>query len=196
MNRNQVLPQITLSSEPKQLSAVDFQASQTYVGHGFLGLGDLPRLAAEVAQIEPDDGFYWEIRTFFESALGGDPRQKMHLRLFGRIHLICQRCMKPCPVSIDEERWFVFVADEAQADAFPMEDDEQEPLVISAHFDLLATMEDEVLLSLPLIPKHPEGACRSSALVFPSNQHEEPDTGVDAKPENPFNILKNMKKSN
>ena len=90
-----------------------------------------------------------------------------------------------------EERQFVLVASEAEADAYPIEDDQQEPLVASQHFDLLELIEDEILLSLPLIPKHPESACEPHASSFG-------EAGVDAdeleKPENPFNILKNMKK--
>jgi uncharacterized protein len=57
----------------------------------------------------------------------------------------------------------------------------------------LGTIEDEILLSLPLIPKHPEGVCERSALGSgaddPLNQGE-----ALKKPDNPFNILKNMKK--
>jgi uncharacterized protein len=74
-----------------------------------------------------------------------------------------------------------------------MEDDALEPLVMSSQFDLLGTIEDEILLSLPLIPKHPEGVCEPAALGSgaddPLNQAE-----TAKKPDNPFNILKNMKK--
>ena len=193
MNRNPVLPSLTLPTEPKALRSVDLLVSQTYTGHGFLALDALPRVALEAAVRSADDGFAWAVNTFFDGVAGGEPRLKMNLSLKGQIHLICQRCMQPCPVQIDESRQFVFFANEALADAFPMEDDALEPLVISSQFDLLGTIEDEILLSLPLIPKHPEGVCEPAGLG--SGVDDLLNQGETAKkPENPFNILKNLKK--
>jgi uncharacterized protein len=193
MNRNPVLPSLTLPTEPKALCSVDLLVSQTYSGLGFLALDALPRVALEAATCTADDGFTWAVNTFFDGVAGGEPRLKMNLSLKGQMHLICQRCMQPCLVQIDESRQFVFLANEALADAFPMGNDALEPLVISSQFDLLGTIEDEILLSLPLIPKHPEGVCEPAALGSgvdePLNQGE-----TAKKPENPFNILKNMKK--
>jgi uncharacterized metal-binding protein YceD (DUF177 family) len=113
--------------------------------------------------------------------------------LKGQMQLICQRCMQPCLVQIDESRQFVFLANEALADAFPMEDDALEPLVMSSQFDLLGTIEDEILLSLPLIPKHPEGECEPAALASTADDLQNQGETLK-KPDNPFNILKNMKK--
>jgi uncharacterized protein len=84
------------------------------------------------------------------------------------------------------------VASEDEADAFPIEDDQQEPLVASQHFDVLETIEDEILLSLPLIPKHPEGVCEAHASTFGADAG---GSGALETRENPFNILKNMKKN-
>jgi uncharacterized protein len=83
------------------------------------------------------------------------------------------------------------LATEQDADDYPVEDEEREALVASQHFNLLETIEDEVLLSLPLIPKHPEGFCEPHASSFGGDAEE----GLSEKPENPFNILKNMKKN-
>ena len=193
MNRNPVLPSLTLPAEPKALRLVDLLVPQTYSGSGFLSLDDLPRVALETATRSPDDGFEWAVQTYFDGVVGGEPRLKMNLNLKGQMHLICQRCMQPCLVEIEESRQFVFLANEALADAFPMEDDALEPLVASSQFDLLGTIEDEILLSLPLIPKHPEGVCEAASLG--SGVDDSMNQGEAAKkPDNPFNILKNMKK--
>ena len=151
----------------------------------------MPRLAEEASSINPGDGFAWQIKTHFEDSQGSEPHQILELGLKGRFHLVCQRCLQDCSVDLDEQRRYVFVATEAEADDYPMEDEEQEPLVASQHFNLLETIEDEVLLSLPLIPKHPEGFCEPHASVF----GVEDDDGELNEPENPFNILKNMKKN-
>ena len=191
MNRNQVLPQVQLSAEAIALKKVDFCAPQTYRGAGFLAITDMPRLTKEVASINPGDGFAWQMETHFEDSPGSEPLQILDLVLNGRLHLVCQRCLQDCAINLDEKRRFILVASEAEADNYPLEDEEQEPLVASQHFNLLETMEDEVLLSLPLIPKHPEGFCEPHATVFGL---EDEDEGVDER-ENPFNILKNMKKN-
>ena len=191
MNRNQVLPQVQLSAEAIALKKVDFCAPQTYRGAGFLAITDMPRLAKEVASINPGDGFAWQMETHFEDSPGSEPLQILDLVLNGRLHLVCQRCLQDCAIDLDEKRHFILVASEAEADAYPLEDEEQEPLVASQHFNLLETMEDEVLLSLPLIPKHPEGFCEPHATVFGL---EDEDGALDER-ENPFNILKNMKKN-
>ena len=191
MNRNQVLPQVQLSAEAIALKKVDFCAPQSYQGAGFLTMTDMPRLAKEASSVNPGDGFAWQMETHFENSPGSEPRQILDLALKGRLHLVCQRCLQDCAVNLDEKRRFILVATEAEADDYPLEDEEQEPLVASQHFNLLETIEDEVLLSLPLIPKHPEGFCEPHATVFGL---EDEDERSDER-ENPFNVLKNMKKN-
>ena len=191
MNRNQVLPQVQLSAEAIALKKVNFCAPQSYQGAGFLTMTDMPRLAKEASSVNPGDGFAWQMETHFENSPGSEPRQILDLALKGCLHLVCQRCLQDCAVNLDEKRRFVLVATEAEADDYPLEDEAQEPLVASQHFNLLETIEDEVLLSLPLIPKHPEGFCEPHATVFGL---EDEDERSDER-ENPFNILKNMKKN-
>ena len=191
MNRNQVLPQVELSSEPSALKRIDFCAPQSYKGAGFLSIPDLPRLANEASTVAAGDGFEWEIETYFEDSPGSEPHQIMNLGLKGRIHLVCQRCLQDCAIDLAEKRRFVLVTTDEEADEYPIEDEEQEPLVVNQHFNLLETIEDEVLLSLPLIPKHPDGFCEPHSSTFGAESDEEALNERD----NPFNILKNMKKN-
>ena len=191
MNRNQVLPQVELSAEPSALKRVDFCAPQSYKGAGYLSIADLPRVAEEASSVIPGDGFAWTVQSYFENSPGSEPHQILELGLKGRLHLVCQSCLQDCAVDLDEKRRFLLVLTDAEADEYPIEDEEQEPLVINQHFNLLETIEDEVLLSLPLIPKHPEGFCEPHASTFGGEEGEE----VINERENPFNILKNMKKN-
>ena len=191
MNRNQVLPQVELSAEPSALKKVDFCAPQTYRGTGFLTIDQLPRLAKEASVVLKGDGFEWDVQSHFEDSPGSEPLQTLDLGLKGRIHLICQRCLQDCAVDLAENRRFVLLATEDLADDYPIEDEEHEALVASQHFNLLETIEDEILLSLPLIPKHPEDFCEPHASSF----GDEGEKDALEKPENPFNILKNMKKN-
>jgi uncharacterized protein len=56
-------------------------------------------------------------------------------------------------VTID--RWFRLVADEATALAQD-DDSEEDLLALSASFDAVGLLEDELLLALPLILQHPD----------------------------------------
>jgi len=192
MNRNQVLPQIELSADPSALGKIDFCAPQSYKGAGFLGITALPRVAEEASSIEIGDGFHWSVQTHFADSPGSEPRQILDLEVKGRIHLTCQSCLQDCGLDLAQQSRFILVASESEADAFPIEDDLQEPLVASQHFDLLGLIEDEILLSFPLIPKHPEGDCQSQPFAFDGGGEEA--EFLEKRP-NPFNILKNMKKN-
>ena len=195
MNRNQVLPQVELSADPDALRRVDFCALNTYKGSGFLGITAHSRVAQEVSKIESGDGFHWKIDTYFEEAHGELTHQIVDLELNGRLHVVCQRCLESCTLDLAEKRQFMMVTTEAQADEYPIENDQLEPLVISQQFDLLSTIEDEILLSLPLIPKHPKGTCQAHASFFGELGGMAVESERLENPENPFNILKNMKKN-
>ena len=192
MNRNQVLPQVELSTNPSVLRKVDFSAQNPYKGRGFFEITALSRVAQEVSKIDSGDGFHWKIDTHFEETHGELPHQIVDLELNGRLHVVCQRCLESCALDLAEKRQFMMVATEAQADAYPIENEQLEPLVISHQFDLLDIIEDEILLSLPLIPKHAEGACQTHASFFGDLNELAKES---EKRENPFNILKNMKKN-
>jgi len=77
------------------------------------------------------------------------------LRLGASAHLslVCQRCLGPVEEAIVFEREFRFVDSEAVA-AAEDEASQEDVLVLSADFDLLALVEDELLMALPASPKH------------------------------------------
>ena len=67
--------------------------------------------------------------------------------------LECQRCLKAIVVAVDTERNFLFVRGEdaaAQIDA----DSEDDVLALTRALDLRELIEDELLLALPLVPRH------------------------------------------
>ncbi|MFG5406757.1 DUF177 domain-containing protein [Piscinibacter sakaiensis] len=71
--------------------------------------------------------------------------------------LTCQRCLQAVEVDLAVARAFRFVADEDRAAAEDMDADE-EVLATTRSLDLPALVEDELLLALPLVPRH-DGAC-------------------------------------
>ena len=77
----------------------------------------------------------------------------LHLQATLALPLTCQRCLATVETPLQVARDFRFVATEAQAEA---EDDasEEDVLALSQPFDLLALLEDELLMAIPLVPKH------------------------------------------
>ena len=107
----------------------------------------------------------------------------MHLFARAAITRECQRCLQPVALDLTVDRWFRFVADEATAAALDA-DSEDDVLVLSRHFDLAELIEDELLLALPLVPKHEPCPQAPTAIVD--------DADVDVAP-HPFAALAALK---
>ncbi len=77
----------------------------------------------------------------------------LHLRADAVLPLTCQRCLGPVEVALAVDRSFRFVADEELAAA---EDElaEEDVLALSRSFDLVELVEDELLMEMPLAPRH------------------------------------------
>jgi len=101
----------------------------------------------------PGDRVGWQARGERRPGRGGSTQTRMHLTAQGGIALVCQRCLGPVEVQVEVERDFLFVADEALAAELDV-DSEDDVLASSRNFDLQALVEDELLLALPLVPRH------------------------------------------
>ena len=84
-----------------------------------------------------------------------DTLKQLWLHLQARLDVAqtCQRCLLPMKIELIVDRHFRFVADEASALA---EDDDCEEDLLSPAPDLTlqSLLEDELLLAMPLVPRH------------------------------------------
>lgn len=147
----------------------------------------LPRLAAETTDADPALPVHWHARGELRNPQHHAPEVWMHLEANAVLPLVCQRCLQPVDVPVAVDRSFRFVADEATAAA---QDDasEEDLLALSRSFDLLELVEDELLMDLPVVPRHevcPEPVKMSA--VDP--EFEAAETGK----ENPFAVLGRLK---
>jgi uncharacterized protein len=127
---------------------------------GISPLADFPRLAQETASqaiaadapVVIDWQAQGEMRR--DAGLGdGVVRPALHLRARTRLPLVCQRCLQPAWTEIAVDRHFLFASDEAQA--VQLDERAQDDVLTEAEdFDLLSLIEDELLLALPLAPRH------------------------------------------
>ena len=111
-----------------------------------------------------------------------DDQPRLEVILTGRCNLRCQRCLDEFSYPIEVTSHLRLVStdklDEDEIDA-----DEEDIIEATAQLDVLALIEDEVLLALPFAPKHQEGAC------------EAPLKNLQ-KVANPFDVLAVLKSSN
>jgi uncharacterized protein len=130
------------------------------------------RLGAEACEGGTVSEVGWRIRGELRQGPGGVPQPWVHLEVYGQLPLICQRCLAPVVVRVVSERSFRFVTDEATAAA---EDDEceEDVLVLDTRFDWPQLVEDELIMSLPLVPKHEQ--CPQSG------SHQQPTESLSSR---------------
>ena len=115
----------------------------------------MERLAQEAQALGPDSAARWTAVAELRPGLQAEQDVWLYLTASASISLTCQRCMGTVGMPLEVDQWYRFVATEAIAMA---EDDESEEdlLVMEPQFDLLALLEDELLMALPLVPMHGE----------------------------------------
>jgi uncharacterized protein len=102
------------------------------------------------------------------------------------VTLECQRCLQPMRLPLHAERRIFFVDGEDAAAALDAEA-EDDVLALTPALDLVELIEDELLLALPLVPRHelcPEPLPRAFV---------EDDPAIDPA-DNPFAVLAALKR--
>lgn len=173
--------------KPKNLHSLDVKAFAKAHMHieGDAPLVDFKRLAQDCTG-ELTGHVTWSAQGAMAADQTGKDAVWLHLEAKTTVPLTCQRCLHPVPVALLIEQDYRFVADEATALA---EDDasEEDLLVLEDSFDLMALVEDELLMGLPLVPMHP--TCLSEQA--PTSKEEEAIL-AEAKP-HPFAVLASLK---
>lgn len=152
-------------------------------------LCDLERLAPESIDLNGEYLINWQAKSEFRLSAMGHQDLWLHLQASLSMPLTCQRCLTAVHTKLNLNQWYRFVASEEVAMA---EDDacDEDLLVTAPQFDLLALLEDELLMALPLVPMHDPCAV---APVFSAGLAEFPTAASD-KP-NPFAALARLKKT-
>lgn len=156
-------------------------------------LSSLQRLAASAHNEAPPKGgdvVTWSARGERRVRVGAPAEVWLHLHAGACVELECQRCLGPVATALEVDRALRFVQGEDQAAALDAES-EDDVLALSRWLDLRELVEDELLLALPLVPRHevcPQPlplAGLAGEAVLPDGQEERP---------NPFAVLQELKK--
>lgn len=104
-------------------------------------------------------------------------------RVTATLHAVCQRCMRPMTISVDDRFHIVVVRSEEEMNELP---DEQDSIVANVeHFDLAWLMEEQLILATPLVPLHESADCGAAPILKES---------VSANTERPFAQLRELMK--
>lgn len=177
---------MNLPFHPRRLDVAAFAQMQGQLESQDL-LQEYERLAQELHAPTPDLRLSWQAQGERRSAADGTVRPALHLRVIATLPLTCQRCMGEVATVVEVDRHFIFVPDEPTAAALD-DESEDDVLVQASDFDLLALIEDEMLMALPLVPRH-DTCPEPVRLQVQSTGFEE--AGED-KP-NPFAVLAALK---
>jgi uncharacterized protein len=140
---------------PSQLDVRAF-AQEAAQMQGQLSLKNCERLAQDLYALGADStpqALSWKARGQAVQITGGAAQSWLHLELQAVLPMQCQRCLQRMDEAVQVERSFRFVRDEREAQSQD-EAAEEDVLVASKQFDLLALVEDEVILALPFAPAH------------------------------------------
>jgi uncharacterized protein len=141
--------------DPRRLDVAAFADAAAEVS-GQWPLTALPRLAEMTCRdsgVDADPMLDWNIRGEKRKLAGASVRPWLHLDARVRLAMLCQRCLLPVVLDVDARRSFAFVEGDAEAAELDAEC-EDDVLALVRELDSRELVEDELLLSLPLIPKH------------------------------------------
>ncbi len=112
----------------------------------------------------------------------------------GQVHLslpmICQRCLQPFHQILAIPIGLIFTKED---DDRPFADNLELMPIGEGELSFSELLEDDLLLSLPMVPKHDEGTCQPLGVVFGEEGIDPPlDEQPQEKPPNPFLVLQNL----
>lgn len=114
-------------------------------------LAELPRLADSVLQGMPVS---WRLQGELRAVAGAAPEIWLGLAAETEVALTCQRCLEPVSEHLMVDRWLRFVHGGEEAAAALDAELEDDVLALRPRLDARELVEDELLLALPLVPRH------------------------------------------
>lgn len=174
--------------DPLHLDVAPFAAQGAEL-RGAWPAAELPRLTEATraeSVVEPNDPVHWQAVGESREQRGAPPQVWLHLQAHTAVWQQCQRCLQPLREGLAVDRSFRFVRDERQA-AEEDADSDEDVLPLSKSLNLRELVEDELILALPLVPRHE--VCPQPLL--------QPSEGPPAEPEerpNPFAQLAALKR--
>jgi uncharacterized protein len=139
--------------DPRTLNVRQFCSQQQHL-EGDWPMTTLNRLKAGLfAEPEASQQVQWSLQGNQVPGPAGAPELWLHLLARASVTLQCQRCLQAMDQPLLVDRKFRFVHSEEEAERLD-ELSEEDVLVLSPKLDAVELLEDELILALPLVPRH------------------------------------------
>ena len=173
MNKESLAPRLDVKSFA--------QSAREISGHDLLS--NYERLLVETHGVGADRYLNWSAQGELKLGEAGVDQVWLHLQADVTLPLTCQRCLAPVDSVVSISRSFRFVASEEAAE---QQDDEceEDVLALNPEFKLSELIEDEILMELPLVPRHDE--CPSEVVMAAEDANFE---AASAEKRHPFAVL-------
>lgn len=112
-------------------------------------LADLQVPPQDIGQAPVD----WQAQGQRLPVPAGEAEVWLALQVQAPVWLTCQRCLQPMATTLALDRRLRFVQGQSQAEALDADSDD-DVLALSRWLNLRELVEDELLLALPLVPRH------------------------------------------
>ena len=184
---------------PQRLDVAQFARAGTSL-EGQVPLGALQRLSEGTCA--PDDAqpgpVTWRAKGSQRAVPGGAPEVRLHLQAQATVWLNCQRCLQPVAVSLPVDRVFRFARDEDEAAQLDEASEEEDVLALGRPIDLISLLEDELIMALPIVPRHevcpqPLQVLVDAGAGMAAQDVAAPGAAEEAARPNPFAVLATLK---
>jgi len=138
--------------DPTKLDVEAFAKADASI-EGTWAIAQLKRLASSTVAPAETGPIAWRARGERRAVRGGQPQAWLHVEAKAQMMLECQRCLAPVAADVEAQRSFLFVHGEETAAELDV-DSEDDVLALTRSLDLRELIEDELLLALPLVPRH------------------------------------------
>lgn len=126
---------------------------------GHVDVSKLPRVADLLADSSPAS----EVSYRISGSVDDSGRAVLDVALHGAVPLVCQRCLKAFEWPIEQTTRLLLAADEQSLARLDDEDAEHEVMLAAEPLDPVELVEDELVLTLPFVPRCAEATCVPSA---------------------------------
>jgi len=158
------------------IDSLDFARSGKQID-AEVSFAELPRL------LDVLDNSQGILRYTVQGSMDAQGSPMLKISLSGECQLRCQRCLQGMGYAIQHDARLK-LCDQAVLDAQDDEDEELDHILADANLDVLELLEEEILLSLPIAPRHESGACQLT---------EDGDRQKESK--HPFAVLEKLKRN-
>lgn len=112
----------------------------------------------------------------------------MYGKFSSKLSMICERCMTPMSVDVDVECYLAILKNERKVEGLA---ELYDPWIVESNDPILlsSVVEDELILGLPLVPRH-EHACLPKEAWYRGDDIEESEK---EKKVSPFEVLASLK---